>query len=76
LVARSPIFIGILCWALRYFALGQSADAGGTATLLIFTAILLDGVGYDFLFIAGHRHDWIAEFFPRLAAKAAEESAH
>lgn len=50
---KITIFIGILCWALRYFALGQSAGGGSSATLLIFVAILLHGVCYDFLFIAG-----------------------
>lgn len=50
---KFTIFIGILCWALRYFALMQSSGAAGTQVLLIFTAILLHGVCYDFLFIAG-----------------------
>jgi nucleoside transporter len=50
---KKTIFIGILAWAARYFALAGSVDAPSTATLLIFTAILLHGVCYDFLFIAG-----------------------
>ena len=47
------IFLGIACWVARYFALGYSADGGAAQTALIFTAILLHGACYDFLFIAG-----------------------
>lgn len=50
---KKTLFIGILAWAARYFALAGSANTASTATLLIFTAILLHGVCYDFLFIAG-----------------------
>jgi nucleoside transporter len=50
---KKTLFIGILAWAARYFALAGSTNTGSTATLLIFTAILLHGVCYDFLFIAG-----------------------
>ena len=50
---KKTIFIGILAWALRYFALYGSAGAADTQVLLIFVAILLHGVCYDFLFIAG-----------------------
>ena len=50
---KRTIFIGILCWAARYFALMGSAGGGGSQALLIFVAILLHGVCYDFLFIAG-----------------------
>jgi len=50
---KRTLFIGISCWALRYFALMESAGGGETQVLLIFTAILLHGVCYDFLFIAG-----------------------
>jgi nucleoside transporter len=51
---KVTIFIGILAWALRYFLLAQSVSAAETLqTLCIFTAILLHGVCYDFLFIAG-----------------------
>jgi len=50
---KVTIFIGILCWAARYFALTASVGAGGAQMLFIFTAILLHGVCYDFLFIAG-----------------------
>lgn len=50
---KKTIFIGIACWVARYFALSGSVGAGEWATLLIFTAILLHGACYDFLFIAG-----------------------
>lgn len=50
---KKTIFIGILAWAARYFFLAGSVDAGSTQTMLIFAAILLHGVCYDFLFIAG-----------------------
>lgn len=48
---KKTIFLGILSWAVRYFMLSASADS--TGTVLIFGAILLHGVCYDFLFIAG-----------------------
>jgi nucleoside transporter len=48
------IAIGILAWVTRYFLLAGSAGAGvNPQTALIFGAILLHGVCYDFLFIAG-----------------------
>jgi len=50
---KRTLFIGIACWAVRYFALMRSAGAAETQMLFIFTAILLHGVCYDFLFIAG-----------------------
>jgi nucleoside transporter len=50
---KVTIFMGISCWIARYFALGFSVDADGAQTALIFTAILLHGACYDFLFIAG-----------------------
>lgn len=50
---KKTIFIGILAWAARYFFLAESVNAGSSQTMLIFTAILLHGVCYDFLFIAG-----------------------
>lgn len=50
---KVTIFMGIACWVVRYFALSSSVDAGGAQTALIFTAILLHGACYDFLFIAG-----------------------
>ena len=48
------IALGILAWAGRYFLLSASVGAqveGRTA--MIFAAILLHGICYDFLFIAG-----------------------
>ena len=51
---KTTIAIGILAWATRYFFLSQSVDAvGSLSVVLIFAAILLHGVCYDFLFIAG-----------------------
>lgn len=51
---KSTILLGILAWLARYLFLWQSADsAGATPAVLIFAAILLHGVCYDFLFIAG-----------------------
>jgi nucleoside transporter len=50
---KITIFMGIACWVVRYFALSGSVDAGSAQTALIFTAILLHGCCYDFLFIAG-----------------------
>lgn len=51
---KATIAIGILAWCARYYFLAGSV-ASGTAlqTALIFAAILLHGVCYDFLFIAG-----------------------
>jgi nucleoside transporter len=51
---KVTIAIGILAWSVRYFFLAGSVNAAeGAQTLLIFAAILLHGVCYDFLFIAG-----------------------
>src|SRR6478672_4666061 len=50
---KLTIFMGIACWVVRYFALSGSVDAGAAQSALIFTAILLHGCCYDFLFIAG-----------------------
>ena len=50
---KVTIFMGILGWTLRYVALGLSVEAGAAQSALIFTAILLHGCCYDFLFIAG-----------------------
>src|SRR6266542_7689 len=50
---KKTIFIGILAWATRYFLLSGSVNALTLQTPLIFAAILLHGVCYDFLFIAG-----------------------
>jgi nucleoside transporter len=50
---KRTIFLGILAWVTRYFMLASSVNHVGAATVLIFAAILLHGVCYDFLFIAG-----------------------
>jgi MFS family permease len=50
---KVSIFMGIACWVARYFALSGSVGAGASQSAFIFTAILLHGACYDFLFIAG-----------------------
>ncbi|HRE50393.1 MAG TPA: MFS transporter [Flavitalea sp.] len=50
---KKTIFIGILAWAARYFLLSGSVDMISMQTLFVYTAILLHGVCYDFLFITG-----------------------
>lgn len=50
---KKTIFIGILAWVVRYFLLAGSVDMIGMQSLFIYTAILLHGVCYDFLFITG-----------------------
>jgi nucleoside transporter len=50
---KKTIFIGILAWTIRYFLLASSVNAAALQTSLVFAAILLHGVCYDFLFIAG-----------------------
>lgn len=50
---KITIFIGILCWAARYFLLAASVGMPSAQELMIYGAILLHGVCYDFLFIAG-----------------------
>ena len=50
---KKTITLGIIAWAARYFLLAQSVDSATLATTLIISAILLHGVCYDFLFIAG-----------------------
>ena len=50
---KKTIFIGILAWAARYFFLAGSVNAVSMQTTFVFAAILLHGVCYDFLFIAG-----------------------
>src|SRR5437867_6675117 len=50
---KKTIFIGISAWAARYFLLAGSVNALALRTPLILAAILLHGVCYDFLFIAG-----------------------
>lgn len=50
---KKTIFIGILAWAVRYFLLAGSVDIISMQSLFVYTAILLHGVCYDFLFITG-----------------------
>jgi MFS family permease len=50
---KKTILLGILAWAARYFLLAGSVNSGTLQTTFIFVAILLHGVCYDFLFIAG-----------------------
>jgi nucleoside transporter len=50
---KKTIALGIIAWAARYFLLAQSVDSATLSTTLIISAILLHGVCYDFLFIAG-----------------------
>lgn len=50
---KKTLFLGILAWVIRYFLLAGSVSSTGWGTYLIFAAILLHGVCYDFLFIAG-----------------------
>ena len=51
---KITISVGILAWVTRYFLLARSVGADASVqTILIFAAILLHGVCYDFLFIAG-----------------------
>jgi nucleoside transporter len=50
---KKTIFLGILAWCTRYFLLAGSVQAVSLQTTLILAAILLHGVCYDFLFIAG-----------------------
>lgn len=49
---KKTIFIGIMAWVGRYFLLAGSVDSSFQTTF-VFAAILLHGVCYDFLFIAG-----------------------
>lgn len=50
---KKTIFLGIMFWAIRYFLLAGSVDSVSFQTVFVFAAILLHGVCYDFLFIAG-----------------------
>jgi len=50
---KKTIAIGILAWVTRYFLLAGSVNALQLQTGMVFAAILLHGVCYDFLFIAG-----------------------
>jgi nucleoside transporter len=50
---KKTIIVGIIAWTARFFLLGGSVSSVALQTPLIFSAILLHGVCYDFLFIAG-----------------------
>src|SRR4029453_1289020 len=50
---KKTIALGIIAWATRYFLLAGSVGQAELQGALIFAAILLHGVCYDFLFIAG-----------------------
>ncbi|MFO1492519.1 MAG: MFS transporter [Kiritimatiellia bacterium] len=50
---KKTILMGIGAWALRYAFLAGSVTPSMTSVALIYGAILLHGVCYDFLFIAG-----------------------
>jgi nucleoside transporter len=51
---KKTIFLGILAWVTRYLLLAGSVDMStGLQTAFIFGAILVHGICYDFLFIAG-----------------------
>jgi nucleoside transporter len=50
---KKTIFVGILAWTARYFLLAGSVSYHSLQSAFIFGAILLHGVCYDFLFIAG-----------------------
>jgi nucleoside transporter len=68
---KKTIFLGILAWVLRYLFLAQSVgESSGLQAVLIFGAILLHGVCYDFLFIAGQLYvDAVANARNRGAAQ-------
>ncbi len=50
---KKTILLGILAWSARYFLLSASVESAALQTSVIFAAILLHGLCYDFLFIAG-----------------------
>jgi len=50
---KKTIAIGILAWMARYYLLAGSVGHASLGTAMVFTAIILHGVCYDFLFIAG-----------------------
>jgi len=53
---KKTIMIGIAAWIGRYFLLAGSVGGSGLQSATIFAAILLHGVCYDFLFIAGQMY--------------------
>lgn len=50
---KKTIMLGIAAWVTRYLLLAGSVGMSDMQTAFIFLAILLHGVCYDFLFIAG-----------------------
>ncbi len=50
---KVTIFIGILFWVTRYVLFSASVNLPDAQTSLIYAGILVHGVCYDFLFIAG-----------------------
>jgi nucleoside transporter len=50
---KKTIALGLVAWATRYFLLAASVGNAALQGVLIFAAILLHGICYDFLFIAG-----------------------